>query len=118
MLSRKKARTIPASCVDLELEAARRELIRTGSNVSAAPRSLGLPTRDLRVFLYAKPELLDAALEAEELALDEALEVVLATMRTWNMRRRVKAEGFLLRNTEAGRRRSGGCRPRSLKGAR
>ena len=107
---RSKARTIPASCVDLDLEAARRELIRTGSNVSAAARALGLPTRDLRVFLYAKPELLDGALEAEECALDEAWEVVLATMRTGDMRRRIKAAGFVLRNTQAGRRRFVGGR--------
>jgi hypothetical protein len=62
------------------------------------------------VFLYAKPELLDAALEAEERALDEAWEGVLATMRTGNMRRRIKAASFVLRNTDAGRRRFvGGC---------
>jgi hypothetical protein len=82
----------------------RRELIRAASNVCVAARALGLQTRDLRVFLYAKPELLDAALEAEELALDEAWEVVLAAMRTGNMRRRLKAASFILRNTEAGRR--------------
>jgi hypothetical protein len=81
------------------------ELIRTGSNVSAAARSLGLPIRDLRLFLYAKPELLDPALAAEEYALDEAWAVVLATMRTGDMRRRIRAAAFLVRNTEAGRRR-------------
>jgi hypothetical protein len=69
---RSKARTIPASCADLDPDAVGSELIRTGSNVSAAARALGLSTRDLRLFLYAKPELLDAALEAEECALDEA----------------------------------------------
>jgi hypothetical protein len=107
MAWRSKARTIPASCADLDPAAVRRELVRSGGNVSAAGRALGLPTRDLRLFLYAKPELLDAALEAEECALDEAWEVVLAAMRTGDMRRRIKAAGFVLRNTEAGRRRFG-----------
>ena len=102
-----KARTVPASCADLDPDAVLRELIQTGGNVSAAARALGLPTRDLRVFLYAKPELLDAALEAEECALDEAWEVVLATMRTGDMRRRIKAAGFVLHNTGAGRCRFG-----------
>jgi len=50
---------------------------------------------------------LDAAQEVEERALDEAFEVLLATMRTGDMRRRIGAAGFLLRNTEAGRRRFG-----------
>jgi hypothetical protein len=50
---------------------------------------------------------LDAALEAEECALDDAVAVVFAAMRTGEMRRRIKAAGFLLRNSEAGRRRFG-----------
>jgi hypothetical protein len=47
---------------------------------------------------------LDAALEAEECALDEAWAVVLAAMRTGNMRNRIKAARLLLRNSAAGRR--------------
>jgi hypothetical protein len=75
--------------------------------VSKAAKALGVHTRDLRQLVYARPELLDAALEAEECALDEAWAVVLAAMRTGNMRRRIRAAGFLLRNTKAGRRRVG-----------
>jgi hypothetical protein len=104
MLSRK----IPESCRSVDLDAAGRELIRAGGVVSRAATALGVDRRDFRQLVYAHPELLDAALEAEALALDEAWEVVLAAMRTGNMRRRSKAAGFVLRNTEAGRRRFGG----------
>jgi hypothetical protein len=107
---RSKARTIPASCADLDLEAAGRELIRARGIVSRAANALGVDRRDFRQLVYAHPELLDAALEAEECVLDDAWEVVLATMRTGNMRRRIKAAGFVLRNTEAGRRRFAGGR--------
>ena len=47
---RKRGRTIPESCADLDLEAAGRELIRTGGNVSAAAKALGLE----RSHLYRK----------------------------------------------------------------
>ena len=61
--------------------------------MSAAARAIGVDTRDLRVFLYAKPELLDAALEAEEQALDEAVAAVIEAMRTGDMRRRILTDG-------------------------
>ena len=105
---RKRGRTIPASCADLDLEAAGRELIRTGGNVSAAAKALGVPALDLRLLTYAAPELIDAALEAEERVLDEAQAVVREAMRVGDMRRRVMAAGFFLRATAAARRRGFG----------
>jgi hypothetical protein len=108
MLWRKRGRTIPESCADLDLEAAAGELIRTGGAVSAAARALGIPTPDLRRLVYARPELLDAALEAEERTLDAAETVMLAAIRTGDMRRRIRAAGLFLRATAAGRRRGFG----------
>jgi hypothetical protein len=105
---RKRGRTIPASCADLDLEAAGRELIRAGGNVSAAAKLLDVPTHDLRLLTYALPELMDAALEAEEQALDEAEALLFEAMRGGDMRRRIKAAGFFLRATAAGRRRGFG----------
>jgi hypothetical protein len=63
---------IPTSCADLDLAAVERELIRTGANVTAAARSLGVPTHDLRVLTRVLPRLIEVAMEAEELRLDEA----------------------------------------------
>jgi hypothetical protein len=74
---RKRGRTIPESCADLDLEAVGRALISTGGNVSAAARALNVPAHDLRLLTFAVPELIDAALEVEERALDEAEAVLL-----------------------------------------
>ena len=83
MPCRKRGRTIPASCADLDLEAVGRELVRAGGNVSVAARALGVPTPDLRLLVYAQPELLDAALEAEEQVLDEAEALLLHGGEGW-----------------------------------
>ena len=105
---RKRGRTIPESCADLDLEAAGRELIRAGGNVSAAAKALDVPTRDLRLLTYAVPELIDAALEAEEEVVDEAQALLFKAMRGGDMRRRIRAAGLFLRATAAGRRRGFG----------
>jgi hypothetical protein len=105
---RKRGRTIPESCADLDLEAAGRELIRAGGNVSAAARALGVPAHDLRLLTFAVPELIDAALEAEEQVLDQAEALLFEAMEAEDMRWRVRAAGLFLRATPAGRRRGFG----------
>jgi hypothetical protein len=105
---RKRGRTIPESCADLDLEAVGRALISTGGNVSAAARALNVPAHDLRLLTFAVPELIDAALEVEELALDEAEAVLLEAVMAGDMRRRIRAAGLFLRSTAAGRRRGFG----------
>jgi hypothetical protein len=105
---RKRGRTIPDSCADLDLEAAGRELIRASGNVSVAAKALKVPMRDLRLLTYAQPELIDAALEAEEQRIDEAQAVVFKALRGGDMRRRIRAAGFILRATAQGRRRGFG----------
>ena len=102
---RKRGRTIPESCADLDLEAAGRELIRTGGNVSAAAMALGVPALDLRLLTFAVPELIDAALEAEEQVLDAAEALLREAMMGGDMRWRIRAAGLFLRATPAGRRR-------------
>ena len=80
---RKRGRTIPASCAELDLEAAGRELIRVRGDVSAAARALGVPAHDLRLLTWAVPELIDAALEAQGAALDEAQAQLIEAMEFW-----------------------------------
>jgi hypothetical protein len=101
------SRKIPESCRSVDLAAAGRELIRAGGVVSRAAKALGVDRRDFRQLVYVHPGLLDAGLEAAELALDEAEEVILAALRTGDMRSRIKAARFILRNSAAGRRRFG-----------
>ena len=105
---RKRGRTIPESCADLDREEVGRALISAGGNVSAAARTLNVPAHDLRLLTFAVPELVDAALEVEERALDEAEAVLLEAMRGGDLRRRVRAAGLFLRSTAAGRRRGFG----------
>jgi hypothetical protein len=106
MLSRKRARTVPTSCADLDLDAVGLELIRTCGNVRAAARALGVPMRNLRLLVDARPELLDAALESAERALDEAEAVLIKAMRQDDDAiERLRAARFYLRASPAGRRR-------------
>jgi hypothetical protein len=104
MLCRKKGGKIPASCSDLDLEAAGEALIRCGGSVRATAAALGVGWRDLRQVLDVRPELLDAALEAEERRIDEAQAVVLAVMRGGDPVQRIRAAGLFLRATAARRR--------------
>jgi hypothetical protein len=99
---------IPTSCVGLDLAAVERELIRTGANVSAAAKSLGVPVHDLRVLTRAQPRLIEVAMEAEELRLDEAQEALFAALRTGTLRRRLAAASFILRMSGEARRRGWG----------
>lgn len=99
------AKAIPESCAHLDLEAVGLELIKTGGNVKAAARALGVPRRDLRALTDAVPDLMDAALEATERALDEAEAVVLAAFKDDDARKRIRAAGLYLRGSAAGRRR-------------
>ena len=76
--------------------------------MSAAAKALGVPTPDLRLLVYARPELLDAALEVEEEMVDEAQALVFKAIRGGDMRRRIRAAGLFLRATAQGRRRGFG----------
>jgi hypothetical protein len=105
---RKRGRTIPASCADLDLEGVGRELTSKRGNVSKTAKTLGVPTRDLRLLTYAVPELIDAALEVEEEMVDEAQALVFAALRVGDMRRRIRAASLFLRATAPGRRRGFG----------
>jgi hypothetical protein len=100
----------PASCADLDLPAVERELIRTGANVSAAAKALGVPVHDLRVLTRTRPRLIEVALEAEEQRLDEAQAALFAVLRGKDMRKRLAAASFILRRTDAGRRRGRAAR--------
>ena len=67
-----------------------------------------MPTRDLRLLVYARPELLDAAIEIEEQAIEEAQALLFKALRGGDMRRRIRAAGLFLRATAEGRRRGFG----------
>jgi hypothetical protein len=55
------AKQIPASCAEVDLAAVEREVIRTGANVSATAKKMGVPVHDLRLLTHAIPRLIEAA---------------------------------------------------------
>jgi len=102
------ARPIPASCAGLSLKAIYLELVRMAGNVSAAARRLDVPVHDLRLMTRAHPELIDAALEAQEQALDKAERIVMAALDGDDMTKRLEAAKTILRLSPAARRRGWG----------
>ena len=85
-----------------------KQISRLPNSSSAAAIALGVPALDLRLLTYAVPELIDAALEAEEQVLDEAEALLFEAMGAGDMRWRIRAAGLFLRATAAGRRRGFG----------
>ena len=94
------------------LRAIERELLDKHGSVSAAARALGVSSVDLRRMVGSQPVLADAIYEGTEQAIDEAVQVLLDGLRHPEKSQRLAAAAYLLRHTEAARRRGWG--PRAL----
>ena len=106
-------RKVPASCAGLDLEKAAAALLKARGSATIAAWALGVPAPDFRMMTRAIPRMIEAALEAEEQALDEADGVVRRALKSSDMGRRLEAAGHILRTSPAGRRRGrgrDGCR--------
>jgi hypothetical protein len=101
-----KLRRRPA--LPVGLGAIERELRGKCGSVSAAARALGVSSADLRRLVGSRPLLADAIYEGTERAIDEAVQVLFDGLRHAEMRKRLAAAAYLLRHTEAGRRRGWG----------
>jgi hypothetical protein len=77
-------------------------------NVSAAARSLSVPTVDLRKLVWATPLLVVAVFEQLEQKIDEAEEVLHQGLRSSDLGHRLQSARFILRQSEFGRRRAWG----------
>ena len=66
------AKRIPESVAHLDIEIVSAALIRHDANVRNAAHALGVPSGDLRKLVLVDQRLVDAALEAVELRLDDA----------------------------------------------
>jgi hypothetical protein len=104
-MDRKKL--IPASCAGLDLQLVCRELIRSSGHVTKAAERLGVPAPDLRMLIRIVPRVMEAALEVEEQALDEAEAVVRRAMKSSDLGRRLEAAGYMLKTNPAAQRRWG-----------
>jgi hypothetical protein len=101
-----KLRRRPA--LPVGLEAIERELLDKCGSVSAAARALGVTSVELRRLVGSRPLLANAIYEGTERAIDEAVQVLRDGLRHPDMSKRLAAAAFLLRHTEAGRRRGWG----------
>ena len=103
-----KLRRRPAIPVDLRV--VERELLDKCGSVSAAARALGVSSLDLRRLVGSRPSLADAVYEGTERAIDEAVQVLLEGLGHPDKAQQLAAAAYLLRHTEAGRRRGWGRR--------
>jgi hypothetical protein len=94
----------------VSLGAIERELLDKCGSVSAAARALGVSSGDLRQLVGSRPLLADTIYEGTERATDEAVQVLLDGLSHPDKTQRLAAAAFLLRHTEAGRRRGWGRR--------
>jgi hypothetical protein len=87
-----------------------RALAKSHGSTDLAARALRVPTKDLSRLLWAKPELAAKAYEEVERALDRAQTIVFEGLRSSDYLTRLKAAKFILKRTDAGRRRGFGSR--------
>jgi hypothetical protein len=79
----------------------------------AAARALRTTSAELRGWVRAHPLLADVVFEQIEQEIDAAQQVLLDGLESDNVMTRIRAAAYLLRHTEAGRRRGWGRRRRS-----
>jgi hypothetical protein len=103
-----KLRRRPA--LGVSLGAIEREPLDKCGSVSAAARALGVSSVDLRRLVGSRQSLADVIYEGTERAIDEAVKVLLDGLSHPDRTQRLAAAAFLLRHTEAGRRRGWGRR--------
>jgi hypothetical protein len=82
-----------------------RALVESRGNVTAAARSLSVPSADLRKLVWANPSLADAVYEQIEQMIDEAGRVLREALRGKDATLRRQAAAFLLSHSDAGRHR-------------
>jgi hypothetical protein len=94
---------VPASCKDLEPGVVERALVEARGNVTAAARSLAVPSVDLRKLVWASPSLAAAVYEQLEQMIDAAEGVLREALRSKDANLRRQAAAFLLSHSEAAR---------------
>ena len=103
-----KLRQRPA--LGVGLRAIERELLDKCGSVSGAARALGVSSVDLRRLVGSQPLLADTVYEGTERAIDEAVQLLFDGLSHPDKTQRLAAAAYLLRHTEAGRRRGWGRR--------
>jgi hypothetical protein len=90
--------------------AVRQALVQTGGSVTGAARTLGIASASLRKLVRAHPSLADVVFEQIEREIDAAQQVLWDGLDSDSVMTRMRAAAYVLRHTEAGRRRGWGMR--------
>jgi hypothetical protein len=95
-----------------KLAAVERALVAAEGSVLVAARMLGIASAELRKLVRTHPLLADEAFEQIEQKIDAARQVLRDGLKSDCGRTRIRAAAYILRHTEAGRRRMLGlCGP-------
>jgi hypothetical protein len=89
----------------------RQALVDAGGSVAGAARTLGIASASLRRLVRARPLLAEVVFEQIEREIDAAQQVLWDGLRSDSVMTRIRAAAYILRHTEAGRRRGWGMRP-------
>ena len=108
-LARRKVTSVTAPTISPE--AVKQALVQAGGSVTGAARTLGTASASLRRLLRAQPLLADVVFEQIEREIDAAHQVLWDGLDSDSSMTRVRAAAYILRHTEAGRRRGWGMRP-------
>jgi hypothetical protein len=93
----------PENCRGFDIAVVERALVEKHGNVHATAQVLSVSSSDLRRLVTSTPALMDAVFEELECGVDQALAILIAELKNPDIRRRIRAAGFFLRHTEAGR---------------
>ena len=87
---------VPDSCADLDRARVVRALERSFGQLPPAGRELGVPIPDLQRLTWAQPKLLEEALEEHELAVSQAMGVVIQALYSDDLRRQMWASDKIM----------------------
>jgi hypothetical protein len=91
--------------------AIKQALVQAGGSVTGAARTLGIASASLRRLVRARPLLAEVVFEQIEQEIDAAHQVLWDGLDSDSAMTRMRAAAYVLRHTEAGRRRGWGMRP-------
>jgi hypothetical protein len=91
-------------------EAIKQALVEAGGSVTGAARTLGIESERLRGMVRAQPLLADIVFEQIEQEIDSAWQILLDGLHSDSVMTRMRSASYILRHTEAGRRRGWGIR--------
>jgi hypothetical protein len=90
--------------------AVKQALVDASGSVTGAARTLGIESANLRRLVRAQPSLADVVFELIEQEIDAAQQVLWDGLDSDSAMTRMRAAAYILRHTEAGRRRGWGMR--------